>query len=60
MYTSAKDKRNIDQVYKYMLHRIFGFPFTMPANVVDKDAIFMFVHLQHTGVILSFQTGWLG
>lgn len=41
VYTSVKEGRNMDTLYKYLLHRIYGFPFTMPAHVVDKDAVFM-------------------
>ena len=40
-YTSVKDDKNCDVFYKYLVHRIYGFPFKTPALVVEKDAVFM-------------------
>ncbi|RZC37623.1 cytoplasmic dynein 1 light intermediate chain 1 [Asbolus verrucosus] len=40
-YTSAKEDKNCDLLYKYLTHRIYGFPFRTPALVVEKDAVFM-------------------
>ena len=40
-YMSAKEDKNCDVLYKYLLHRIYGFSFKTPALVVEKDAIFM-------------------
>ena len=40
-YTSVKEDKNCDLLYKYLVHRIFGFPFKTPALVVEKDAVFM-------------------
>lgn len=40
-YTSVKEEKNCDLLHKYLLHRIYGFPFTMPAYVVEKDSVFM-------------------
>ncbi|BFZ12818.1 hypothetical protein BsWGS_15857 [Bradybaena similaris] len=40
-YTSVKDERNCDLLYRYLVHRIYGFPFTSPALVVDKDSVFV-------------------
>ena len=42
-YTSVKDERNCDLLYRYLVHRIYGFPFTSPALVVDKDSVFVWV-----------------
>lgn len=42
-YTSAKEDKNCDLLYKYLTHRIYGFPFRTPALVVEKDAVFMYV-----------------
>ena len=42
-YTSVKEDKNCDLLYKYLVHRIFGFPFKTPALVVEKDAVFMWV-----------------
>lgn len=40
-YTSVKEDKNCDLLYKYLVHRIFYFPFRTPALVVEKDAVFM-------------------
>ena len=40
-YVSVKDDKNCDLLYKYLVHRIYGFPFRTPALVVEKDAVFM-------------------
>lgn len=40
-YTSAKEDKNCDLLYKYLTHRIYGFPFRTPALVVEKDAVLM-------------------
>ncbi|XP_074644368.1 cytoplasmic dynein 1 light intermediate chain 2-like isoform X2 [Tubulanus polymorphus] len=40
-YTSVKEGKNIDLLHKYMLHRIYGFPFTTSALVVERDAVFI-------------------
>merc|ERR1719291_316539 len=40
-YTSVKEDKNCDLLYKYLVHRIFGFPFKTPALVVEKDAVFI-------------------
>ncbi|WAR12001.1 DC1L2-like protein [Mya arenaria] len=36
-YTSVKEEKNCDLLHQYLLHRIYGFPFNMPAFVVEKD-----------------------
>lgn len=40
-YTSVKEDKNNDVLYKYLTHRIYGFPFRTPALVVEKDAVFI-------------------
>ena len=40
-YISVKEDKNCDLLYKYLVHRIYGFPFKTPALVVEKDAVFM-------------------
>ena len=40
-YTSVKEDKNCDLLYKYLVHRIYRFPFKTPALVVEKDAVFM-------------------
>ena len=42
-YTSVKEDKNCDLLYKYLVHRIYDFPFKTPALVVEKDAVFMWV-----------------
>lgn len=41
VYTSVKEGRNCDVLYSYVLNRVYGFPFTRPALVVEKDAVFI-------------------
>ncbi|XP_034252337.1 cytoplasmic dynein 1 light intermediate chain 2 isoform X1 [Thrips palmi] len=38
-YTSVKEDKNCDLLYKYLTHRIYEFPFRTPALVVEKDAV---------------------
>jgi len=40
-YVSVKDDKNCDLLYKYLVHRIYAFPFRTPALVVEKDAVFI-------------------
>lgn len=40
-YTSAKEDKNCDLLYKYLTHKIYGLPFRTPALVVEKDAVLM-------------------
>ena len=42
-YTSVKEDKNCDLLYKYLVHKIYNFPFRTPALVVEKDAVFMWV-----------------
>lgn len=39
IYTSVKEEKNLDLLYKYIVHKIYDFQFTTPALVVEKDAI---------------------
>lgn len=41
VYTSVKEMKNLDILYKYLVHRLYGFPFHCPAQVVERDAVFM-------------------
>nr|XP_056713415.1 cytoplasmic dynein 1 light intermediate chain 1 [Euleptes europaea] len=41
IYTSVKESKNIDIVYKYIVQKLYGFPFNIPAAVVEKDAVFI-------------------
>ncbi|KAJ8273157.1 hypothetical protein GJAV_G00098190 [Gymnothorax javanicus] len=41
LYTSVKENKNLDLLYKYLVHRLYGFPFNLPAQVVEKDAVFI-------------------
>ncbi|XP_014671422.1 PREDICTED: cytoplasmic dynein 1 light intermediate chain 2-like [Priapulus caudatus] len=40
-YTSIKDDKNCDLLYKYIMHRLYRLPFNIPAHVVEKDSIFI-------------------
>lgn len=42
-YTSAKEDKNCDLLYKYLTHRIYDLPFQAPALIVEKDAVFVLV-----------------
>ncbi|KAG2469742.1 DC1L2 protein, partial [Polypterus senegalus] len=41
IYTSVKEEKNLDLLYKYIVHKMYGFQFTIPALVVEKDAVFI-------------------
>ncbi|XP_062385010.1 cytoplasmic dynein 1 light intermediate chain 1 isoform X2 [Sardina pilchardus] len=41
LYTSIKEGKNLDVLYKYLVHRLYGFPFNMAAQVVERDAVFI-------------------
>lgn len=43
-YTSAKEDKNCDLLYKFLTHKIYNFPFKTPALIVEKDAVFMQVY----------------
>lgn len=40
-YTSVKEKKNIDKLYKYVVHKCYGYPFTATAAIVERDAVFI-------------------
>jgi dynein light intermediate chain 1 len=40
-YTSTKDTKNIETLHKYLIHRVYGLKFDVPAYVVEKDAVFI-------------------
>ena len=40
-YTSVKDEKNVDKLYKYIVHKCYGYPFTFTAAIVERDAIFI-------------------
>jgi len=40
-YTSVKEDKNCDLLYKYLVHRNYQFPFSTPALVVERDAVFI-------------------
>lgn len=40
-YTSTKSGNNINALYDYIMHRIYGFPFKHKAQVLTKDSIFI-------------------
>ncbi|VDM21215.1 unnamed protein product [Hydatigera taeniaeformis] len=41
IYVSAKNGKNCGLLKNYLQHRIYGFPFTQNAYVIDKDCVFM-------------------
>ncbi|CAF4111576.1 unnamed protein product, partial [Rotaria sp. Silwood2] len=40
-YTSVKEKKNIDKLYKYIVHKSYGYLFTLSAVIVEREAIFI-------------------
>ncbi|XP_054707826.1 cytoplasmic dynein 1 light intermediate chain 1-like [Uloborus diversus] len=40
-YVSLKEDKNCDLLLKYILHRIYAFPFRIPAILLERDAIFV-------------------
>jgi len=40
-YTSVKEDKNCDLLYKYLVHRIYGLEFRTPALIVEKEAVFI-------------------
>ncbi|CAF1197504.1 unnamed protein product [Didymodactylos carnosus] len=41
IYTSVKEKKNIDKLYKYIVHKCYNYPFHYPAAVIERDSIFI-------------------
>ncbi|KAK3085233.1 hypothetical protein FSP39_000334 [Pinctada imbricata] len=41
VYSSVKEEKNCDLLYRYLVHRIFGFPFSSQAYVVERDLVFV-------------------
>jgi dynein light intermediate chain 1, cytosolic len=41
VYTSVKEKKNIEKLYKYLVHKCYDYPFVSPASIVERDAIFI-------------------
>ncbi|XP_057291342.1 cytoplasmic dynein 1 light intermediate chain 1-like [Hydractinia symbiolongicarpus] len=41
LYTSSKESCNTSLLYKYLVHRIYGFSLTVQPQVIEKDAIFI-------------------
>jgi len=37
----VKEEKNLDLLYKYIVHKTYGFHFITPALVVEKDAVFI-------------------
>jgi len=40
-YTSVKEDKNCDLLYKYLVHTSYNFPLETPALVVERDALFI-------------------
>ncbi|XP_011676218.1 cytoplasmic dynein 1 light intermediate chain 2 isoform X3 [Strongylocentrotus purpuratus] len=40
-YVSVKENKNCDLLNRYLLHRLYDFPFNSAALVVEKDALFV-------------------
>ena len=40
-YTSVREKKNIEKLYKYVINKCYGYSFALPAAIVERDAIFI-------------------
>ncbi|XP_035210891.1 cytoplasmic dynein 1 light intermediate chain 1-like isoform X2 [Stegodyphus dumicola] len=40
-YVSVKDDKNCDLLLKYILHKVYSFPFRIPAIFLEKDSVFV-------------------
>lgn len=52
-YSSVKEEKNCELLQRYLLHRIYDFPFNTPAFVVERDSVFVSVSTLsylHSGV----------
>ena len=41
IFTSTLANKNLRTYYQYLLHRLYEFEFPHPANIVDKDSLFL-------------------
>ena len=41
IFTSTLANKNLNTFYQYVLHRIYKFEFPHPANIIDKDNLFI-------------------
>lgn len=41
IYTSTKTNKNAQLLTKYIIHRAFALPFTQPAQLIDRDSLFV-------------------
>uniref|UniRef100_A0A8C5PD06 Dynein light intermediate chain n=1 Tax=Leptobrachium leishanense TaxID=445787 RepID=A0A8C5PD06_9ANUR len=41
IYSSVKEEKNLDLLYKYIVHKAYSFHFKAAALVVEKDAVFI-------------------
>ncbi|NP_001090295.1 cytoplasmic dynein 1 light intermediate chain 2 [Xenopus laevis] len=41
IYTSVKEEKNLDLLYKYIVHKTYNFHFNRAAMVVEKDSVFI-------------------
>ena len=40
-YTSLKDSKNLELLQRYIVHLAYRLPFSTPASIVERDAVFM-------------------
>ena len=43
VYTSTKESKNCDILHQYLIHLAYRLPFRIPASIVERDAVFMYV-----------------
>lgn len=40
-YTTIKEKKTYDRLYRYLIHKLYSYPFSSPSSVVDRELIFI-------------------
>ncbi|CAF0772619.1 unnamed protein product [Brachionus calyciflorus] len=40
-YTTVKEKKTFDRLYRYLIHKLYSYPFNSASSVVDRELIFI-------------------
>jgi dynein light intermediate chain 1, cytosolic len=60
VFTSTIANKNLKTYYQYMLHRIYNFEFPVPANITDKDSLFIPAGFDSQNQIEALKKGIIG
>ena len=60
IFTSTLANKNLRTYYQYMLHRLYDFEFPHPANLVDKDNLFLPAGFDSLKQIEALKKGIIG